>query len=180
MNRFPNEFEDLLTRKGRKILRHGLPESPFTNKRKTPVVVIDGIINERLAQDCMKLLNQHFSAHLKTIAGPIDKDELRNMKENYSEKLAKTLRMQTLEIGGRRSNSFQIATQCGLIQMLNSSSLKAFGEAVTGSTFGTPENNQIILYRHEDYVSPHNDHHPENRKYERGIMTCTSCFLTAT
>lgn len=131
-------------------------------------MVIDDIIDERVAGDCMKILNQNFRKLLKPISARIDKEELRNMRENYSEKLAKTLRMQTLEIGGRQSASYEAAARCGLIQLLHSESLRAFGEAVVGNNFGKAENNQLILYQHQDYVSPHNDHHPENPEVRNG------------
>lgn len=168
MKTFPAEFEDLLNKNGKKILNGHYEPGNFGRKGGTPIEVVKGVIDDKVAAHCVRILHQYFFKHLKTIASPIDPKELSGMKKNYTEKLAKTLKMKTLELGVRKSKTNQLAQECGLMQMLASDSLKAFAEAVTKEPFGSAENNQIICYQHGDYVSPHNDHHPENDNVKNG------------
>lgn len=168
LKKFPAEFEDLLNKDGKKILSGQYTPENFGKKGGTPIEVVKGVIDPAVAADCVRILQQHFYGHLKSIASRIDKDAIPAMKKNYTEKLAKTLKMKTLELGVKKTKTNLLAHDCGLMQMLASDSLKAFAEAVTKEKFGSPENNQIICYQHGDYVSPHNDHHPENDNVKNG------------
>jgi hypothetical protein len=168
LKKFPAEFEDLLNKNGKKILKGQYTSDNFGKKGGTPIEVVKGVIDDAIAADCVTILRENFHGRLKNISSPLDPNAIKSMKKNYSEKLAKTLKMQTLELGVKKTKTNQLAHDCGLMQMLASDSLKAFAEAVTGEKFGSPENNQIICYRHGDYVSPHNDHHPENDNVKHG------------
>lgn len=168
LKKFPTEFEDLLNKNGKKILKGQYAAENFGKKGGTPIEVVKGVIDDAVAADCVAILKQNFHGRLKNVGSKLDPNAIKAMKKNYSEKLAKTLKMQTLELGVKKTKTNQMAHDCGLMQMMASDSLKAFAEAVTGETFGSPENNQIICYRHGDYVSPHNDHHPENDNVKNG------------
>lgn len=168
LKKFPAEFEDLLNKNGKKIMKGHYTSENFGKKGGTPIEVLSNVIDKDVAADCVKILQQNFYGHLKNISSRIDQNAIPAMKKNYSEQLAKTLKMKTLELGVKKSKTNQLAHDCGLMEMLASDSLKAFAEMVTGEPFGSPENNQIICYQHGDYVSPHNDHHPENDNVKNG------------
>ncbi len=168
MKTFPSEFESLLNKKGKDILHGRLSFHPFAKRNSASIEVIKDIINKDVAYKCIQLLNKSFFANLKPLERTIDAQEMLEMKTNYSEKLGKTLRMKTVEIRNKKAQVYQKANECGLIQLLNSESLRIFGEKVVGDTFGRPLNNQIICYENNDYVSPHTDHHPENDNINKG------------
>jgi hypothetical protein len=179
MKKFPEEFSDLLNKKGQHILSGKYKTDKFKSKKNTPVDVLSEVIDEKAATDCIRILQKNFYPLLRPIASRIDPEELINMKKNYSEKLAKNLRMKTLEIGGKNSRSFESAAACGLYQMMHSASLQKFGEMVAGEPFGVAQNNQIICYESGDYVSPHNDHHPEFPSVKDGFFDIHIMFSNA-
>lgn len=170
MKKFPSEFEDLLNANGKRILNSKQYPSNFTKKGAIPIEVVNNIIDQDTAAKCIAILDKTVYAKLKPISSKINPDELWGMKKNYTERLSKNLRMKTMEIGGPKSRSYEAAQACGLIQMLNSESLRKFGEVVASTRFGTAENNQVICYESGDYVSPHNDHHPENENVKNGFF----------
>ncbi|MBS1635780.1 MAG: hypothetical protein JST26_07630 [Bacteroidetes bacterium] len=170
MNRFPTEFEDLLNNQGKAILKNGYAPEDKNDRKRTPIDVLSHVIDTGKAMDCVNILQKTFYKSMKPISSKIDTRELTGMRKNYSERLSKNLRMKTLEIGSSKSKSYELAKSCGLMDMLNSESLKIFGEKVANTPFGSAENNQIICYQHGDYVSPHNDHHPENPNVRNGYF----------
>jgi len=105
---------------------------------------------------------------MKKVFAPINPDELKKMRKNYTERLSKNLRFKTAELDNIKSAAYEMAQKTGLLRMLDSVSFKVFGENVTGKKFGNKENNQVICYENGDYVSPHNDHHPENDNVKNG------------
>lgn len=168
MKKFPLEFEDILNRNGKKLLNGQAMQDSFRFKSRTPIAVFNNIIDPKSSFQIIKLLDKFFYDKLKKIFSPIDPDELRKMKKNYSERLSKNLRFKTAELDNAKSVTYETAHKTGLLQLLNSDSFKVFGEKVTGKKFGIGENNQIICYEQGDYVSPHNDHHPENENVRNG------------
>lgn len=170
MKKFPPEFEDILNEKGKNVLKGKYRNLVFGKRGATPIEVVSEIIDPKMAENCIRVLNRNFYDRLSRIHGKIDSMEIKKMRKNYSEKLGKTLRMKSIEIKGPRSLSYQLAHDCGLLQMLSSDSLRKFGEIIAKQKFGNVENNQLICYEHGDYVSPHNDHHPENKNVRNGYF----------
>jgi hypothetical protein len=76
--------------------------------------------------------------------------------------------MKTLELNSVKTKSYKLAIDTGLIQMLHSESYKRMGEMLLDANFGSPIGNQVICYENRDYVSPHNDHHPEDQHLKKG------------
>ncbi|MCP2936593.1 hypothetical protein NK983_28310, partial [Salmonella enterica subsp. enterica serovar Typhimurium] len=87
----------------------------FGKKGATPIEVVGGVIDPKVADSCVEILQTHFFRHLKRIASPIDPGALSGMKKNYSEKLPKTLTMKTLELGVRKTKTNLLAQECGLM-----------------------------------------------------------------
>ena len=53
---------------------------------------------------------------------------------------------------------------------MRSESFRAFAEALAGRKLASGWGTQVLRYGPGDYAGPHNDHHPENRKAERGYI----------
>jgi hypothetical protein len=58
MDTFPSEFADLLNRRGRRLIENPPRLDVFRKKRATPIVVFDDLIDARVAQRCIELLDR--------------------------------------------------------------------------------------------------------------------------
>ena len=171
MKRFPNEFADLLTRKGQKILRGGSAEiAEEFARRSTPFVLLGGVIHAERAAACQRLLDRAMYERLRPVKAPIPPETITGMKENYREALPKTMRFKTAYLASRSSMSYRSAKEIGLVQMMHSESFCLFAEAVTGLKLDHDNAVQCILYEHGDHAGPHNDHHPENDNAKDGFV----------
>lgn len=157
-----------MSTKGKRLLKTPVAQDCFRFKSKTPIAVFDDIIDARLSLPLLNLLDRCFYDKMKRVFAPINPDELKKMRKNYTERLSKNLRFKTAELDNTKSAAYEMAQKTGLLRMLDSASFKIFGENVTGKKFGSKENNQVICYENGDYVSPHNDHHPENDNVKNG------------
>lgn len=171
MNRFPEEFSDLLTPRGRRILRGADPEAcaRFRDGRRY-FVTLDGVVGRRRAAACMGLLDRGLYATLEDYRQRIPPDSISKMKRAYSEKLGKTIRFKTAFLRRRNARSYRAAEGIGLLRMMRSESFAAFAESVTGLRLGREWDVQVICYGHGDYVGPHNDHHPDVPGLKHGFV----------
>lgn len=171
MRKFPDEFADLLTPRGLRVLRGEAedacallraPGSYFVNLR--------GAVSRERARGCARLLDEHLRPFLSSEERRIDPDSIKRMRKNYSERLNKTIRFKTAFLQRRNSRSYLAAERIGLLRMMRSESFAGFAEAVTGLKLGRDLNTQVICYGHGDYAGPHNDHHPEVESIRRGFV----------
>lgn len=162
MNQFPAEFSDLLSPRGRRILRGRDPEAcaRFRDGRQY-FVTLRGMVGRERAAACRGLLDRGLYATLEDHRVRIPPDSIRRMRRAYSEKLGKTIRFRTAFLRRRTARSYQAAERIGLLGMMRSESFAAFAEAVTGLRLARGWDVQVICYGHGDYVGPHNDHHPD-------------------
>lgn len=165
---FPKEFSDILNRKGLAILA-GKTEMMADNTDKRLAVVQD-IIKPSCAENILAALLQKLFLLLKDHNSPISPNIIKQMKKNYTEQLGKSMKMKTAELNAPSSNAYRMAQEIGLIDMLSSESYKLMGEVLMGSKFGDSVGKQVICYQHGDYVSPHNDHHPEDANLKHGYF----------
>lgn len=162
---FPNEFSDLLNRKGLQILTG--KDSSFCDKK---IAIVSNIIRDSYVTAILNRLQQQLFPVLRNYHSPIPPDLISKMKKNYSETLGKSMRMRSAELNSKNAIAYKIAAATGLTDMLSSESYKKMGEALLKEKFGSSMGKQVICYQDRDYVSPHNDHHPEQENLRNGYF----------
>lgn len=115
-------------------------------------------------------MDRRLASHLRVLSASISKDIIRNLKENYSEELPKTMRIRTADLDAKSGKAKRVAAALGLIAALKSDELRRFGERVTGKKLHPDPGCQVICYEPGDYSGPHTDHHPEDREYRDGYV----------
>jgi hypothetical protein len=171
MDRFPSEFAELLNRRGQRLLANPPRLDVFTNKRATPIVVFDGLIDDRVARVCIELLDKAVYPVIRRMETRIPREWIASMRKNYSESLKKTMRVKTATLNSRKSLALDAAREVGLAQMMRSQSFRAFAEAVVGMPVERRRwGRQVICYEQGDYSGPHNDHHPESAEARNGFV----------
>src|SRR3954449_6780572 len=124
---FPNEFADLLNRRGRKLLDgDGRGHEVFRRRGATPIVLYEDLIDDDVARRCTATLDAGMYASLKRMHTPIPRESLTGMTENYSEALRKTVRVRTATFNSPRSQVLAAAHAIGLGPMLASESFRRF------------------------------------------------------
>jgi hypothetical protein len=170
VRRFPAEFADLLTARGRSLLRAREPLPQFRTDGRTGLAALRNVISRETAAGCVTVLDRTFYPLLDRMQCPIPPESITGMRTNYSEQLPKTARVKTVWIGTPRTRPWKVAREIGLTGMLASRSLRAFTEAVSGCRLGAGCGSQIICYEAGDYAGPHNDHHPEVANVRDGYV----------
>jgi hypothetical protein len=171
MDRFPAEFEDLLNRRGRRILADPPKLETLIAQRRTPIVFFDGVIDDGVAAECIRLLDEALYPRLRRMHTPIPREALTEMTRNYSEALEKTVRVKTVTFNSGQSKALAAAREVGLDVMMHSKSFRQFAQAVTRSSLREDYwARQVICYETGDYSGPHNDHHPERADARNGFV----------
>jgi len=168
---FPHEFADLLNARGRRLLAKPPKLDAFTTKGRTPIVLLENVIDDDRSRRCIAALDDAMYPLLRNMHNPIPREALLGMKRNYSESLKKTVRVKTATLNSRKSLSLDAARRIGLAQMLLSESFRQFGEAIVGAPLRQDHwGRQVICYEAGDYSGPHNDHHPESEVAGKGFV----------
>jgi len=115
-------------------------------------------------------MDRRLASHLRLLSAPISRDIIRNLKQNYSEELPKTMRIRTADLDANSGKAKRVAASLGLIAALKSDDLRRFGERVTGKKLQPDPACQVICYEPGDYSGPHTDHHPEQRELRDGYI----------
>jgi hypothetical protein len=171
MQKFPAEFADLLTQKGRRILARGVPA--LTDALARPdrqFVALSGAIDPAKARTVPALLARTMAAHMVELAKAIPPESITNQTRNYQERLPKVARMQTAYLERAGSKSWRAASRVGLVAMLRSPSFRRFAEVIAGRKLASPPGVQVHCYRPGDYAGPHTDHHPEDAAAKDGYL----------
>lgn len=169
MNRFPAEFADLLTRKGRRILEGREPA--YRAALAAPgrgFVAIAGAVDPDKARAAHALLERRLLPVLRPMAAPIPPETIWNQTRNYQERLPKTVRVRTAALERRRGRAWTAAQEIGLVAMTRSASFRAFAEMVSGRRLDPHSGEQVLCYGPGDYAGPHTDHHPEDPRAAAG------------
>ena len=171
MKRFPEQFSDLLTPFGMRVMK-GQVQAALSLFRATPryFVNLDRVVEKKKARACAELLDKHLYPLLAVEQGKIRPESISEMKYNYTESLNKTMRIKTAFFRRRTSRAYEAAERIGLIQMMRSESFVRFAEVVSGLRLNREWEIQVSCYGHGDYVGPHNDHHPEDELTKRGFI----------
>jgi hypothetical protein len=171
MDRFPSELDDLLNRRGRRLLADPPQFETMIKRRETPIVFLEGVIDRGVARDCVRLLDEALYPRLRRMHVPIPREAVTEMTENYTDKLSKTMRVKTATFSSERSKALDAAREIGLHQMMTSDSFRRAAQAVTRSPLTTLDcGRQVICYETGDYSGPHNDHHPEDEGTCNGFV----------
>jgi hypothetical protein len=170
MDRFPAEFEDMLTAAGRRVLagRSRLCGALADPRRR--FLAETGLVSERSARASVRLLDRALYDLLEPLEQPIPPETIWEMTKNYGELLPKTVRVRTAYLEQRRERAYRRAGEIGLVGMLQSESFAAFAAALAGRALRRRWGIQLLCYGPGDYAGPHNDHHPEEPAARSGYL----------
>lgn len=176
LTRFPDEFEALLSQRGRRLLQGDDPVGSGA-LRRDKFFCDTGLLEPSVLGDCAGLLSQAFGDLLEDLSRELPPADL--CEQPYLERLPKVARMQTVPTGhSTHTVQYRRAEECGLAAMLLSQSYRAFVAAVAGRAVEGPENMQVLCYRPQDYAGPHTDHHPEHARMVKGYLDVHLTFCT--
>jgi hypothetical protein len=171
MDRFPREFEDLLNRRGRRLLAQSPTLENLIRKRQTPILYFENVIDKGVAAECVRLLDEGIYARLRRMHSPIPRTALTGMTENYADKLPKSVRVKTATLNSKASIALEGAREIGLDAMMSSASFHRITQALTANPLRRDYwARQVICYEAGDYSGPHNDHHPERPEACNGFI----------
>src|SRR5262245_21483926 len=128
----PSEFEDLLSRAGRKVLAGMHPLCGALADPRTRFLAAEDLIDRAKAARLRQLLEEKLSATLEPIERPIPPESTWSMRRDYEEQLPKTSRARTIYFDSSREPGVKAAERIGLVGMLRSASFRAFAEALAG------------------------------------------------
>ena len=171
MKRFPAEFADLLSAKGRRILagRDAGLRGALADPAHSFVAIANGI-DPDAAKAAWRLLDSSLSPYLTALAQPIPPESITGQTRNYQERLRKTVRTRTAYLERRGTKAWRAAERIGLIAMTGSASFRRFVEILAGRPLAADYGRQVLCYGPGDYAGPHTDHHPEDARAAGGYI----------
>ncbi len=172
MNRFPAEFADLLSRKGRRILdgRDAELSGALADPEQPPFLALSGALDTEKSRQAWRLLDRAIGPQVVTLEQRIPPESITGQTRTYQERLRKTARMRTAYLERRGSKSWAAAERIGLVAMTGSASFRRFVEVVAGRPLATEFGRQVLCYGPGDYAGPHTDHHPEDPRAVGGYV----------
>jgi hypothetical protein len=167
----PTEFEDLLSRAGKRVLAGADADAcgALADPRRR-FVALSGMVDKAKAERLRLMLEREMSALLTDLSQPIPPETIWEMECNYDDWLPKSVRCRTAYLENRRGAAWKRAKELGLIDLLSSQSMIAFGEAVLGRKLDPRGGQQVLRYGAGDYAGPHTDHTPEIGRAAKGYL----------
>lgn len=169
-NEIPDEFEDLLSRAGRKVLAGTHPLCGALADPRTRFLAREDLLDRARVGRLRRALEANLRDVLEPLERPIPPETISEMRRDYGELLPKTSRARTIYFESRREPGVKAAERIGLVRLMRSSSFKAFAEALAGRKLAAGWGLQVLRYGPGDYAGPHNDHHPENKDAKGGYI----------
>ncbi len=166
----PREFEDLLTREGRRVLAGTHALVGALADPRTRFLSVEGLVDRTKAARLRALLDRTLATSLERIDRPIPPDTIWKMRADYSETLPKATRASTIYFDRADEPGVRAARRIGLDAMLRSASFHAFAQALAGRALAPNFGRQVLCYGPGDYAGPHNDHHPSNARARAGYV----------
>jgi hypothetical protein len=166
----PAEFEDLLSRAGRRVLAGTHPLCGALADPKRRFLAADDLLDRARAQRVRRVLEEALTPTLEPLDKPVLPETIWKMRHDYGELLPKTTRARTVFFESRREPGVKTAERIGLVRMMRSPSFRAFAEALAGRRLRSGWGLQVLRYGPGDYAGPHNDHHPENPAVRDGYI----------
>src|SRR5919108_2524534 len=167
----PTEFEDLLTPSGKRVLAGNAPAicGALTDPRRR-FIALGGMVAKAKAERVRRTLEREMAALLTDLSQPIPPETIWEMKRNYDDWLPKSVRCRTAYLENKRGAAWKRAKALGLVDLLSSPSMIAFGEAVLARRLDPKGGQQLLRYGHGDYSGPHTDHTPEIKRAAKGYL----------
>ena len=137
---------------------------------KRRFVALGGMIAIAKAERLRITLEREMAALLNDLSQPIPPETIWEMKRNYDDWLPKSVRCRTAYLESKRGAAWQRAKALGLIDLLSSESMIAFGAAVLGRKLDPKGGQQVLRYGAGDYAGPHTDHTPEIKRAAKGYL----------
>ncbi|WP_425067245.1 hypothetical protein [Reyranella sp.] len=169
-NDIPAEFEDLLSRAGRRVLAGTHPLCGALANPRTRFLAAEDLLDRAKVARVRRTLEAELPETMEPIERPIPPDTIFDMKQDYAELLPKSSRARTIYFESRREPGVKAAERIGLARMMRSQSFRAFAEALAGRRLKSGWGLQVLRYGPGDYAGPHNDHHPENEAAKAGYI----------
>jgi hypothetical protein len=166
----PAEFEELLSRTGRQVLAGTHPLCGALADPRRRFLRADDLLDRGKAAAVRRALEAELANTLETLERPIPPESIWDMQSDYGERLPKTNRARTIFFDSRREPGVKAAERMGLVRLMRSASFRAFAEALAGRKLAADWGLQVLRYGPGDYAGPHNDHHPENKRAQRGYI----------
>jgi hypothetical protein len=170
MDRFPAEFEDMLTVAGRRVLTGRSPLCGALAEPRRRFLAETGLVSEKRAGAAVGLLDRALHDLLEPLEQPIPPETIWEMTKDYGESLPKTARVKTAYLERHRERAYRRSEEIGLVVMLRSASFAAFAAALAGRALRRRWGIQLLCYGPGDYAGPHNDHHPEEPAARSGYL----------
>ncbi len=131
-NGIPVEFEDLLSRAGRRVLAGTHPLCGALANPRTRFLAAEDLLDRAKAARVRRTLEAELPDVLEPIEKPIPPDTIFGMEQDYAELLPKSSRARTIYFESRREPGVKAAERIGLARMMRSQSFRAFAEALAG------------------------------------------------
>lgn len=169
-HQIPIEFEDLLNRAGKRVLAGTASACGALADPRRRFVALRGMLDTAKAERVRKTLEREVAALLTELSQPIPPETIWEMERNYDDWLPKSVRCRTAYLENRRGAAWKRAKELGLVSLLSSPSMIAFGEAVLGRKLDPKGGQQVLRYGPGDYAGPHTDHTPEIKRAAQGYL----------
>src|SRR4051812_25377063 len=128
----PLEFEDMLSRAGRRVLAGTHPLCGALADPKQRFLAADDLLDRAKAAGVRHVLESELSETLEPLAQAIPPETIWEMRRDYGELLPKTSRARTIFFDSRREPGVKMAERIGLVRLMRSRSFRAFAEALAG------------------------------------------------
>jgi hypothetical protein len=170
MPRLPDEFEGLLSARGRSILCGKDAACGALLSPAGRFVGVADALDQRKAAAALALLESTLLPLLEPMDEPIPPETITRMEANYDEWLPKSVRVKTAYFESRRERAWEAAERIGLVRMMRSESFRSFAAQLAGRPLRSKWGMQVLCYGPGDYTGPHNDHHPEDEEAKDGYV----------
>jgi hypothetical protein len=168
--RLPDEFEGLLSARGRRILGGRDAACGTLARPGERFVPVPDALDRRRAASALSLVEEALRPVLEVMDEPIPPETITRMEANYEEWLPKSVRVKTAYFESKRERAWEAAEGIGLVRMLRSESFRAFAAQLAGRPLRSKWGMQVLCYEPGDYTGPHNDHHPEDEEAKDGYV----------
>jgi hypothetical protein len=169
MNRFPREFADFLTRRGRRLL-DGRDRASAGVLGRARFAALAGAVDPARARAARSLLETELAPHLAVLERGIPPESIAGQTRNHEERLIKIVRVRTAYLERRGSRAWRAAERIGLVAMTGSETWHRFAEMLAGRALDRRSGRQVLRYGPGDYAGPHTDHHPEDPRARDGYV----------
>lgn len=175
MERFPAEFEALLSPEGREVLAGRHPACGVLLRER--FYASSSWLDRDACDAATALLARVFGPHMVLQGRQLPPANAATQPNHDALPKVGLMRV-LLSSGIHEPLARALATECGLLPMLFSESYRAFCEALSGRRLEGPHTTQLFSYRRGDSAGPHTDHHPEEPRMVNGYTDVHVTFCT--